>query len=303
MIVLLQTAPTSLQERRALFIRKPLILLLSAAVGTWNAPAALAWGAAGHRQVCELAWDELQTAAAREIRAALAVQTREAFAARCQHEHTAASDVMGLPAGARELDLARDCPAARSCPVREIERAFAQIEMRSGDLAEAILRLAHFTAEVHQPLSVGYAADRNGQDIPATFMGRATNMYAIWSEALVAAPRPPRPALDTGFELRLITNFLERPRWVATPPLAWATESYWIMRTPATGYVGNPGGLAFDEVFVAQNKLTVMDQLEKAGIRLAHLLNRAFGDPGGALPGASPPPSELPPSVRPPAPI
>ncbi len=65
---------------------------------------------------------------------------------------------------------------------------------------------------------------------------------------------------------------------------AWAIESYWIMRTPATGYLGNPGNLTFGEVYVAQNKLTAMEQIEKAGLRLSHLLNRAFGDPGASLP-------------------
>ena len=170
----------------------------------------------------------------------------------------------------------------------EIERAIADVTDRSAPLEAAILRLAHFVGEVHQPLSVGYAADRNGLDIPATFLGRPTSMHAIWNDELVTVSAPPRAA-DTAFDLRVITTFLDRSRWTLSPPRAWAVESYWIMRTPATGYLGNPGGLAFDEVFVAQNKLTAMDQIEKAGIRLAHTLNRAFGDPGANLPGVLPP--------------
>lgn len=268
--------------------RAALFLVMAGAL----APAhARAFSTSGHQTICEIAWDALQPAAAREVRLALGVDTRSEFAARCTHDDVVPADLMSLSAGARDLDLARDCPPADSCPVREIERAVADLENRRGDLAEAILRLARYTGEVHQPLSVGYASDRNGQDIPATFLGRASTMHRIWHEELVAAPRPPRPALDTGFELRLITNFLERPRWTQTPPLSWAMESYWIMRTPATGYVGNPGGLAFDEVYVAQNKVTVLDQMEKAGVRLAHLLGRAFGDPGEGLPGAVPPPA------------
>jgi hypothetical protein len=245
--------------------------------------AAKAWSTAGHRLICEQAWEELQPAAERGVKAALGVTSREAFAARCQHTEIKSNDLMSLPAGARAVDFGRDCPDIGSCPVREIERAFDDIGARRGDVGEAILRLAHFTGEVHQPLSVGYAADRNGLDIPAQFLGRTTNMHAIWNEGLVAAPRAPRGA-DTGFDLRVITNYLERPRWTQSPPLAWATESYWIMRTPATGYLGNPGNLAFDEVYVAQNQPTAMEQIEKAGFRLSHLLNRAFGDPGASLP-------------------
>jgi hypothetical protein len=244
---------------------------------------ARAWGTPGHRLVCEQAWDELQPAAERGVRAALGVTSREEFAALCRHTEIKPNDLMSLPAGAREVDYERDCPDQPSCPAREIERAFADISALRGDVGEAILRLAHFTGEVHQPLSVGYAADRNGLDIRAVFLGRATNMHAIWNDELIAAPRAPQAA-DTGFDLRVITNYLERPQWTQSTPLAWARESYWIMGTPATGYLGNSGGLTFDDVYVAQNKPTAMEQIEKAGIRLSHLLNRAFGDPGASLP-------------------
>ncbi|MCA0201532.1 MAG: S1/P1 nuclease [Proteobacteria bacterium] len=249
---------------------------------------ARAWGTPGHRLICEQAWDELQPAAERGVRAALGVTSKEDFAARCQHTEIKPHDLMSLPSGARDVNYERDCPDQRSCPAREIERAFADISALRGDVGEAILRLAHFTGEVHQPLSVGYAADRNGLDTRAVFLGRSTNMHAIWNDELVMAPRSPQAA-DTGFDLRVITNYLERPQWTQSTPLAWATESYWIMRTPATGYLGNPGDLAFDEVYVAQNKLTALEQIEKAGIRLSHLLNRAFGDPGASLPVSSRP--------------
>lgn len=252
------------------------VLLL---IGTVATPRiAEAWSSDGHQLICALAWDELQPSTERRLRQLLGVDSQQAFAGRCVHTEISSADIMSLPAGARDIDLVRDCPSVDSCPVREIERAAAEIKSGQGDIVDAVLRLARFTGEVHQPLSVGYGTDRNGLDIDATFLDRKTTMHAIWNHELVVVPRPPRAA-DTSFDLRVITNFLERPRWTLTPPLAWATESYWIMRTPATGYVGNPGGLTFDEVFVTQNKLTAMDQIEKAGIRLAFLLNQALGDP------------------------
>jgi len=257
-----------------------LLLLLATA-----APAG-AWSTEGHRQICTLAWGELRPRAAAWVTELLKVESAADFAALCKHPETAPADLMSLPAEATDLILDRDCAPPRSCPVREIHRALATLDGRAteAEKGDAILRLAHFTGEVHQPLSVGYALDRNGLDIGATFLGQATNMHAIWAEGLVAAPPPPRTQ-DTGFDLREITNFLERPRWVLSAPLAWARESYWIMRTPATGYVGNPGGLAFDEVYVAQNKLTASEQLEKAGVRLGYLLNQHLAPSEMSLPG------------------
>jgi hypothetical protein len=247
---------------------------------------ASAWGTEGHRLVCEQAWEILKPDVEARLGKILGVTSRAAFADRCRHESIGPLDLMSLPAEARELDLTRDCPARDGCPVGEIERALGDLKGGRGDVADAVLRLARFTGEVHQPLSVGYARDRNGLDIPATFLGRQTTMHAIWNVDLVTVPKPERAA-DTAFDLRVITNYLDRDRWTLTPPLAWATESYWIMRTPATGYLGNPGNLAFDEVFVAQNKLTAMDQIEKAGIRLAHLLNQTLGDQDASGPAGS----------------
>ncbi len=259
--------------------RRPILTLAALLVSaiTLVPQRASAWGTAGHRLICEQAWEELKPETESRVRKILGVTSRDSFADRCRHAEIGPRDLMSLPADARDLDLDRDCPAPDGCPVREIERALADLKDGRGDMADAVMRLVRFTGEVHQPLSVGYAADRNGLDIPATFLGRQTSMHAIWNDELVVVPRPLRAA-DTAFDLRVITNYLDRPRWTLTPPLAWATESYWIMRTPATGYVGNPGNLAFDDVFVTQNKLTAMDQIEKAGIRLAHLLNEVFGD-------------------------
>jgi hypothetical protein len=271
---------------RARFVHSLRVFVLLAIVGLPQ--HASAWGTAGHRLICEFAWDDLAPAAERRVTQILGVRSRSDFIERCTHTEIAPADLMSLPADARDLNFERDCPPADSCPVREIERAIADLRDGRGDMANAVLRLVRFTGEVHQPLSVGYAADGNGRGISAAFLGRTTTMHAIWNDELVVIPPPPRRP-DTGFDLRAITNYLDRPRWTQTPPLAWALESYWIMRTPATGYVGNPGNLAFDEVFVAQNKLTAMEQIEKAGIRLSSLLNRAFGDQNGSVPEISPP--------------
>ncbi len=48
------------------------------------------------------------------------------------------------------------------------------------------------------------------------------------------------------------------------------------MRTPATGYLGNPGDLELDGVYVMQNYPVAQEQVEKAGVRLGALLNNIF---------------------------
>ena len=67
-----------------------------------------------------------------------------------------------------------------------------------------------------------------------------------------------------------------RERWMAGTAKEWTEETLWVMRAPPTGYLGNPGGVAFDDIYVEQNYLIATDQIEKAGVRLAFILNGIF---------------------------
>ena len=77
-----------------------------------------------------------------------------------------------------------------------------------------------------------------------------------------------------------------REQWTATAPRDWANESYKITRAPATKYCVQQGGscepgaesVDVDGSYVQANKAIVRQQLSKAGVRLAHLLNEAFGN-------------------------
>lgn len=138
--------------------------------------------------------------------------------------------------------------------------------------AEALKFLAHFVGDIHQPLHVGFAEDRGGREIELTFLGKKTNMRALWDWGLLDAPAP----VDLTPSLTRAMRRLNRSRWIEKTTLQWAEESMWIMRTPATGYVGNPGGQRFDATYVKQNYPVAREQIERAGVRLGHMLNQLF---------------------------
>jgi hypothetical protein len=245
----------------------------------------LAWGDAGHRMVCRVTWRELQESPAAEVKHILGISSEEEFAEACiwadkhlaEHPETAPWHEIHVPKSAREVDLARDCPATTSCSLREIERNLEILKSGAPreQRATALKFLAHFVADAHQPMRVAFAEDRGGRDTTATFLGRASNLRAVWdSEMLDTDP--------AGLEALVSTYHLYTPLdrlfvdWIGDPPAQWATEGLWIMRTPATGYVGNPGGLAFDETYVKQNLSVAQDRIAKAGMRLGHILNEAL---------------------------
>ncbi|MCA0200644.1 MAG: S1/P1 nuclease [Proteobacteria bacterium] len=249
-----------------------------------SAPA-FGWGDAGHRMVCHVAWDNLQDKQRGEVKALLDVEGEAGFADACawanhdrdEHPETKDWHVVYVPQDARNVDVSRDCPERTSCLIREIERNLQTVKSGAPreQRATALKFLAHFVGDIHEPLRVGFAEDRGGEAIPATFLGKATTMRAMWDEDILATDPQALESLRAAYQAYtpLDRLFVE---WIETPPAAWAAESLWIMRTPATGYVGNPGGLVFDEVYVKQNMPVALDRIAKAGMRLGHVLNEAL---------------------------
>lgn len=250
-----------------------------------SAGPVLAWNDAGHRMVCRVAWDQLLDTPEAQVKELLGITTEEEFAESCtwadrhlaENPETASWHEVYVPKSAREVDMARDCPQSTSCVLGEIERNLDILKSGAPreERATALKFLAHFVGDAHQPMRVAFVEDHGGADVTATFLGKSSNLRAIWDGEM----------LDTdpaGLEELASTYHLYTPLdrlfvdWISDLPAQWATESLWIMRTPATGYVGNPGGLAFDQTYVKQNILVARDRIAKAGMRLGHLLNEAF---------------------------
>jgi len=79
-----------------------------------------------------------------------------------------------------------------------------------------------------------------------------------------------------------------RERWtVSSDPRDWVNESFVIAEAAKTKYCVMHGTscdsptsahLLTDDAYIEANKPIVREQLQKAGVRLAHLLDRAFGN-------------------------
>jgi len=254
---------------------------IAAAVLGLSTPAD-AWGEAGHRVICHMAWEKLHEQPRANLKDLLAIETREEFAETCiwadaharENPATVPWYEIHVPPDARSIDLGRDCPEDRSCIVREIERNVAILKSGASRAERAIAAkfVANMVGDIHQPLRVGLAEDRGGADIRAIFLGKTTTMREIWDTYLIESDPPALAEVASIYHpyTPLDRLFVD---WTNALPLEWANESLWIMRTPATGYLGNPGGLEFDQVYIHQNRAVAFDRLAKAGMRLGHLLN------------------------------
>lgn len=249
------------------------------------APAsAAAWGDLGHRLVCHQTWNDLTEEARAKVLDILDFTTRDEFADSCNwadayregHRETGPWHYISVPKGATTIDMARDCPMETSCVVREIERQFQILKspVPKAERAMALKFLAHFVGDLHQPLHTGFHEDRRGSMLKVKFMGEDWTMHGVWDYALVEIEPMGVDAVRSRLRAMI-------PRELTfddaeTSPLAWANESLTIMRSPATGYVGNPGGVEFDEIYVQQNRPVAVERMTQAGMRLARLLEQAM---------------------------
>jgi hypothetical protein len=73
--------------------------------------------------------------------------------------------------------------------------------------------------------------------------------------------------------------------WTHSAPMDWANESFAIAEQAQTKYCNRQGAacdqpsdkVKIDAAYVAVNTPVVREQLQKAGVRLAHMLDAALG--------------------------
>jgi len=163
--------------------------------------------------------------------------------------------------------------------------ALARFEKELGDPSlttrqrgVALRFVAHFVADIHQPLHVGRLEDRGGNLVPVVVGGRGTNLHAVWDGEPLRPPGGPGPKDRARSLPRPAAD--EVARWQRASPVDWARESQALRRQVyAFPRGGGPAVLPAD--YLAQARATVDRRLLEAGVRLAGRLNAVLGPAGG----------------------
>ncbi len=279
---------------------KRLILALSLVA----APApALAWGDYAHRLIANIALAELTPTARAEVRHILA---RGAAVDTPACPIGTLADAAAWPDCVRSLpdrfafsfpwhyqnidvcvpfDADAKCPDG-NCVTAQITRQLAiAADRRKGaaERAQALAFVAHFVGDMHQPLHIGEKHDKGGNDVRAAYGAKAPdrmNLHRIWDSDLAERALTEPPAI--GPRSPSLAERRDRARGGVAD---WARESWDLSRTvaypelknypdtcPATSEIR----ATIDEAYVAAARDTVRLQVERAGVRLAMLLNGAF---------------------------
>ncbi|MEI6949888.1 S1/P1 nuclease [Paraflavisolibacter sp. H34] len=153
------------------------------------------------------------------------------------------------------------------------------------DKVTALKFIVHLVGDAHQPMHVSRAADKGGNEIQVNYLGKGTNLHALWDSRL------PEHA---GLQEEQLASRVDKAGagqvnvWQGDAPLQWLWESYQV----SAGLYAEVEGMSkrtLSEAYYKNHMPTVEDRIQKGGIRLAGLLNEIFAD--GKAPGGEPVPA------------
>jgi hypothetical protein len=302
-------------------------LLLLAVLACLSTPA-LAWGYEGHEVVALIARAQLTPAVRAKVDAILAADTdtltqpdmvsRATWADAWRshgHRETArwhfvdteldSPDLKAACFGVPAAEQPASAGPAQDCVVDKVREFTAELGDPATAVPERLLALKyllHFVGDLHQPLHASDNHDRGGNCVLVSLGGQRTvNLHSYWDTGVVQAIGTD-PAAVAG-QLGAATTPAQRASWETGDPAAWAQEAFGVARDVVYSLRSPPGcgqdaaPIPLPEGYEARAKAAATIQLQKAGVRLAMLLNRALATvPVGVAPTSG---SPIPPSSAP----
>jgi hypothetical protein len=272
------------------------------------ASAVYSWGLRGHRIVARIAENHLSETARKKVKELLGEDpltkvANEADSYRSDSKWKCAAPLHYVSVEDGDTYLKSE-KSAQGDIVRALvyfEDALRDTKTNSAARVNALKWLVHLVGDIHQPLHVGRACDRGGNSVEVSWFKTKSNLHRVWDSQFINQEELSfseyADQLDK-IDDKAIT------RLEASTYLDWAAESQALRSQLYTclakdGCCANKGKCKTDAssfgacsadapdfrvnleyAYVEKNRELLNRQLLRAGVRLAALLNRVFGDQG-----------------------
>ncbi len=268
---------------------------------------ALAWGNEGHETIALIARSYLTSNVRAKVDAILASDpdtlTGPDMASRATwadawrnsgHRETApwhfvdielaapslSSACFGFPAPATPVSAgpAQDCVVDK---VREFSAELAAPATARPERILALKYLLHFVGDLHQPLHSSDNQDRGGNCVQISLGStRTVNLHAWWDTVVVGELGADPATLAATLQARITPA--QVAQWSTGNAASWAQEAFTVAKSTAY-QVGSPPGCATGAApiplpagYDAAARTAAALQIERAGVRLAAVLNQAL---------------------------
>ena len=256
----------------------------------------VAWGTKGHEIIARVATDRLSGKARESILKLLQGESLETVSTWADQINTQRPDTtswhsVDIAVNYHDYQRARDCRKG-ICIIEAIEqqrRVLQNPKYSDSERAEALKFLVHLIADLHMPFHV--ATNDNPPDMAAnrvkvTFLnGRPTNLHAVWDNDIInTALRDSRQGVaEYASQLGQQGRRANKGGYGLSQGnvTQWALETHGLAANayilPGNEWMVNKGKVYnLDDAYYRKSKAVVDNQLFKAGVRLADVLNEIF---------------------------
>lgn len=268
-------------------MRLTYVLIFQILVASAPSPS-LAWGVEGHQIVAHIAFHELTSVARAQVQDLLGGDAETAMVEastwadeiRLRRPETAPWHFVDIPIAATGYNASRDCQND-NCVIAQIAREktiLSDRQLTPAIRAEALRFMIHFVGDIHQPLHAADNGDRGGNAVRTALGGKRTNLHAVWDTAVVQPLGVDAGVVADGLIARVAPS--DRNVWQRGNAADWANESWRIAKAEIYAQLPGSGGtqepIILPDTYSASKSEVARVQLEKAGERLAWLLNEVL---------------------------
>lgn len=148
--------------------------------------------------------------------------------------------------------------------------------LKSGKLSrdEQVLSLkflVHLMGDLHCPMHMGHMSDSGGNKWQVQFFRSGTNLHSIWDSSIIESAH--KWTYSEWVDQIDINGKSVNEKLVDGNPESWGKETYEICKTV---YDATPVGSKLSYDYVSDWTETIENQLLRAGLRLASVLNDIF---------------------------
>jgi hypothetical protein len=258
-------------------MRKMLVYLLCGSL------PAFGWGGEGHSLIARIAWAQLTPAVQARVSEILGPNvTMQSIASwadtiRNARRETGAWHYIDIPIDKPHLDMARDC-AKGDCVIAKIEdfqKVLKDPATPAVQRREALMFVVHFVGDMHQPLHCADNNDKGGNSVPVKFGDQTSNLHSLWDSGLLGKMGKE----DDLFAIYSRDAQKHAAKWSRGTVEEWAEDNHKVAQKITYGKLPKePAGTPepIDAAYVKKADSVVRIQIEKAGDRLARVLNEAL---------------------------
>lgn len=236
------------------------------------------WGATGHRTIGEIAQKYLNKRTNREIRKilhgeslALISTFGDEIKSDSRYKKFSSWHYVNFPFDTKYKDSDKN---PNGDIVMGIDYCINILENNNSSAEDKVFYLkllVHLIGDLHQPLHVGRAEDRGGNDIKVKWFYKNSNLHRVWDSDMIESWNMSYSelALNSKKISKQQVNSIE-----AGDVLDWTYESQKIAQQV---YSSAEKGDNLSYNYSYEYFSTVRTQIQKAGIRLAKILNEIYG--------------------------